>query len=182
MNDYNTAREYLTSLKNELLTGQLESVKLPEPAKVLPPTEDLYKSMTTQLGYENKQLKGQIQNFQEELNLLRRAKEDFVNKYNQEIENLKRALEEEKSKNSMCPKDNGFYVSLDNILEWAAEQHKDQKDVTLIQNMIYDRFELSKKEKDLVRKLDANGLRQIIIQHADQVVGVAENDSNIVHT
>lgn len=182
MNDYNTAKEYLASLKNELLTGQVESVKHPEPAKVLPPKENLYKSMIAQLSNENKQLKGQVLKLQEELNVLREAKEDVVNKLNLEIENLKGTLKEEKSNNNICPKNNGLYVSLDSILEWAAEQHKDQKEVTLIQNMIYDRFELTKKGKELVRKLDVNGLRQIIIQHADQVIGIAENNSNVVHT
>lgn len=67
MNDYNAAKEYLTSLKKEVLAGQQESVKLQEPAKVLPATEDMYKSMNTQLGNENKQLKEQVHKLQEEL-------------------------------------------------------------------------------------------------------------------
>ena len=50
-----------------MLAGQQESVKLPEPAKVLPPTEDLYKSINTQVGNENKQLKEQVHKLQEEL-------------------------------------------------------------------------------------------------------------------
>lgn len=49
--------------------------------------------------------------------------------------------------------------------------------------MIYDRFDLSRKGKDLVRKLAVDELRHMIsIQHVDQVIGIAEKDSSVIHT
>lgn len=182
MNDYKTAKQYLAALKNELLTGQKTSLEQANVPKDTSTEDNKYKSLNTQLISENEQLKEQIQNLQNELELIRGANGDVVNKYNQEIETLKSRLEEEQFEVDRCQKDNGLYVSLDSILEWAAEQHKDSKDVTLIQNMIYDRFELTKKGKELVRKLAVDELRQIIVQHADQVIGIAEKDSSVIHT
>lgn len=182
MNDYKTAKQYLAALKNELLTGKKVSLEQPVVSQSTSTDDNLYKSLQTQLSDENKLLKEQIQNLQNELELIRGANGDVINKYNQEIETLKSRLEEEQLKVDRCQKDNGLYVSLDSILEWAAEQYKDSGDVRLIQNMIYDRFELTKKGKELVRKLAVDELRQIIVQHADQVIGVAEKDSSIIHS
>lgn len=181
MNDYITAKQYLAALKNELLSGQIIISNQPEVNQPTSTIDDMSKSLNSQLCDQNKQLREQIQNLQNELELLRRANEESVIEYNKKIECQNIELENERLKVSMCRRDNRMFVSLDSILEWASEQHKDSKEVTLIQNMIYDRFELTKKEKELVRKLDVVGLRQLIIQHADQVVGIAEKDSNIVH-
>ena len=183
MNDYKTAKQYLTVLRKELLTGQKASLEQANVPKDTSTEDNKYKSLNTQLINENEQLKEQIQNLQNELELIRGTNEDVVNKYNQEIETPKKRLEEEQFEVDRCPKDNRLYVSLDSILEWAAEQHKDSRDVTLIQNMIYDRFDLSRKGKDLVRKLAVDELRHMIsIQHVDQVIGIAEKDSSVIHT
>lgn len=69
MNDYKTAKEYLTALKKKVLSGLSKSAQQPDPAIVLPPMEDLSMNLNTQLGNENKQLNEQVRKLQEELKI-----------------------------------------------------------------------------------------------------------------
>ena len=102
MNDYKTAKQYLAALKNELLTGQKTSLEQANVPKDTSTEDNKYKSLNTQLISENEQLKEQIQNLQNELELIRGANGDVINKYNQEIVTIKSRFEEEQLKVDRC--------------------------------------------------------------------------------